>query len=172
MNRTTHLLASIGLTFATCAGMFAQTQRQPPSPAQGISLEFADLNRKVLEMAKDFPEAKYNYKPGPDLRTFGDVIVHFASGNIYAAKIGRGEKVKWDELDPKDYKTKEAIVALLDKSITHATASLKAIPEDYFNKTLSPWLSVIEHAGEHYGQLVVYYRNNGLVPPESRPKAK
>ncbi len=172
MNRTTHLLASIGLTFATCAGMFAQAQRQPPSPAQGISLEFADLNRKVLEMAKDFPEAKYNYKPGPDLRTFGDVIVHFASGNIYAAKIGRGEKVKWDELDPKDYKTKEAIVALLDKSITDATASLKAIPEDYFNKTLSPWLSVIEHAGEHYGQLVVYYRNNGLVPPESRPKAK
>ena len=157
---------------ATCAGMFAQTQRQPPSPAQGISLEFADLNRKVLEMAKDFPEAKYNYKPGPDLRSFGDVIVHFASGNIFAAKAGRGEKVKWDELDPKNYKTKEAIVALLDQSITDATASLKAIPADHFNQTLSPWLGVIEHAGEHYGQLVVYYRNNGLVPPESRPKAK
>jgi hypothetical protein len=30
---------------------------------------------------------------------------------------------------------------------------------------------VIEHAAEHYGQLVVYYRANGLVPPESR-KAK
>jgi len=29
---------------------------------------------------------------------------------------------------------------------------------------------LIEHSGEHYGQLVVYYRNNGLVPPESRPK--
>jgi hypothetical protein len=98
------------------------------------------------------------------------VIVHFASGNIFAAKAGRGEKVKWDELDPKDYKTKQAIVALLDQSITDATASLKAIPADHFNKTLSPWLSVIEHAGEHYGQLVVYYRNNGLVPPESRPK--
>ena len=28
----------------------------------------------------------------------------------------------------------------------------------------------IEHSGEHYGQLVVYYRINGLVPPESRPK--
>jgi hypothetical protein len=27
-----------------------------------------------------------------------------------------------------------------------------------------------EHAGEHYGQLVVYYRLNGIVPPESRPK--
>ena len=29
---------------------------------------------------------------------------------------------------------------------------------------------LIEHSGEHYGQLVVYYRANGLVPPESRPK--
>jgi hypothetical protein len=28
----------------------------------------------------------------------------------------------------------------------------------------------IEHSGEHYGQLVVYYRVAGLVPPESRPK--
>ena len=29
---------------------------------------------------------------------------------------------------------------------------------------------LIEHGGEHYGQLVVYYRLAGLVPPESRPK--
>jgi len=30
--------------------------------------------------------------------------------------------------------------------------------------------SVVEHSGEHYGQLVVYYRINGMVPPESRPR--
>jgi len=29
---------------------------------------------------------------------------------------------------------------------------------------------LVEHSGEHYGQLVVYYRANGLVPPESRKK--
>jgi hypothetical protein len=29
---------------------------------------------------------------------------------------------------------------------------------------------LIEHSGEHYGQLAVYYRIAGLVPPESRPK--
>ena len=29
---------------------------------------------------------------------------------------------------------------------------------------------LIEHSGEHYGQLVVYYRTAGLVPPESRPR--
>jgi hypothetical protein len=26
----------------------------------------------------------------------------------------------------------------------------------------------IEHSAEHYGQLVVYYRANNLVPPDSR----
>jgi hypothetical protein len=30
--------------------------------------------------------------------------------------------------------------------------------------------AAIEHSGEHYGQLVVYYRVSGMVPPESRPK--
>ncbi len=170
MNCTTRLLSSIGLMFATGAILFAQAQRQPPTTVQAINYMFGDINRRVLDMAKDLPEAKYSHKPSADARSFGDVIVHIASGNIFAAKVGRGEKVNWDELDPKDYKTKDAIVALLDKSITDAAASLKAIPAEYFSKTLSPWLAVIEHEGEHYGQLVAYYREMDLVPPESRPK--
>jgi hypothetical protein len=32
-------------------------------------------------------------------------------------------------------------------------------------------LSYLGHASEHYGQLVIYYRLNGLVPPASRPEA-
>ena len=30
------------------------------------------------------------------------------------------------------------------------------------------WMNAIEHSAEHYGQLVVYYRANNLVPPDSR----
>ena len=30
------------------------------------------------------------------------------------------------------------------------------------------WMFVIEDSGGHYGQLVVYYRANNLVPPNSR----
>jgi hypothetical protein len=30
------------------------------------------------------------------------------------------------------------------------------------------WTLAIEHSAEHYGQLVVYYRTNNLVPPDSR----
>jgi uncharacterized damage-inducible protein DinB len=151
------------------ASLFALAQT-PSTPAKSFTAQFEDVNRRLLDMAKDFPAEKYGYRATKDVRSFGEIIVHVASGNAYAAKAGRGEKVKWDEIDPKGYATKAAAVALLGKTIADATATLKATPEDRFAKTAEPWLDVIEHAGEHYGQLVVYYRNNGMVPPESRPK--
>jgi hypothetical protein len=152
---------------ALAAGLAAQ---KPESPATEIAAAFASVNRSVLDMAKDFPADKYDYKLRPEMRTFGAVIVHIASGNVFAAKFGRGEKVKWDELDPANYKTKEQAVALLEKSIADATATLKSRPADSFHKSVEPWLSVVEHAGEHYGLLVAYYRANGIVPPASRKK--
>jgi hypothetical protein len=104
------------------------------------------------------------------MRTFGAVVVHVVSGNIYAAKAGRGENVNWDELDPKDYKTKAAVVALLKKSIADADATLRVLPDDSFAKTIEPWMGVVEHSAEHYGLLVAYSRANGLVPRAPRPK--
>jgi hypothetical protein len=152
---------------ATASFAFAQA---PAATAKSFTAQFEDLNRRLLEMAKDFPEAKYGYRATPDVRSFGEIVVHVSSGNAYAAKAGRGEKANWDEIDPKGYTTKAAMVALLEKTIADANATLKAVPDDRWAKTVQPWLAVIEHAGEHYGQLVVYYRNNGMVPPESRPK--
>lgn len=154
--------------FAAC--LFANAQA-PTTPAQAFANDFQDVNRRLLDMAKDFPEAKYGYRATPDVRSFREVIVHVASGNAYAAKAGRGEKANWDEIDPKRYPTKAAAVALLEKTIADATATLKATPPDRWSKNVEPWLDVTEHAGEHYGQLVVYYRNNGMVPPESRHNA-
>lgn len=121
-------------------------------------------------MVKDFPEDKYSFRLKPEMRSFGEVIVHIASGNVCAAKAGRGENVNWDELDPKNYKTKAEIVSLMQKSIDGSEATLKSLSDDSLNKNVEPWLSVIEHSAEHYGLLVDYYRANGLVPPQSRPK--
>jgi uncharacterized damage-inducible protein DinB len=157
----------VALLFAASFCALAQT---PSTPAKSFAAAFEDVNRRLLDMAKDFPEDKYGYRATKDVRSFGDIVVHVASGNAYAAKAGRGEKANWDEIDPKGYATKAAKVALLEKTIADATAALKATPENQWAKTVQPWLAVIEHAGEHYGQLVVYYRNNGMVPPESRPK--
>jgi len=135
-----------------------------------LRTEYSSINKKILDMAKDFPENKYDFRLKPEMRSFGEVIVHIASGNAYAAKAGKGEKANWDEIDAKGYKTKASIVALLQKAITDSEGVLKGLPPDAFTKSIQPWLSVTEHSAEHYGLLVAYYRANGIVPPESRPK--
>ncbi len=162
-------LALCALALAGAA--FAQGQPKPPSAAEALKRNFEYVNQKILEMAQDFPADKYSYKLRPEMRTFGAVIVHVASGNIFAAKAGMGQKVKWDdqEQDPSKFPTRADCVALLKKSITDANAALKTNPEGPA-KNMQPFLSVLQHASEHYGLLVAYYRANGLVPPESRPK--
>ncbi len=164
----TFYLAS--LTAVTFAALLAQTQQPAPTTAQSTRGHFISVNRRVLEMAKDFPEDKYGYRLKPEMRSFNEVMVHITSGTIYAAKIGRGEKANWDELDPKNYPTKAAVVALMEKANADAEAVVKGLPDDSFTKSVEPWTEVMEHTAEHYGLLVAYYRANRLVPPASRPK--
>ena len=156
------------LIISQCSLMFGQGTTN--TPGQSLQRHFDSIHRKVLEMAKDFPEDRYDYRLKPEMRSFGELIVHIAGGTVYAARAGRGEKVEWNDLDAKDYKTKAAIVALMQKSIADADATLKSLPNEACVKSVEPWLSVTEHSAEHYGLLVAYYRANGLVPPESRPK--
>jgi hypothetical protein len=148
-----------------------QGQQKTPTAAEVLSRNFDYVNNKILEMAEDFPADKYNFKLTPEMRTFGAVIVHIASGDIYAAKAGNGQSVKWDdqEQDPAKFPTKADCAALLKKSIDDANQALKANPEGP-KKNMQPFLAVLQHSSEHYGLLVAYYRANGLVPPESRPK--
>ncbi len=85
--------------------------------------------------------------------------------------------------DPKrdQYKSKADIVAFVKKSFADGAAAIQSKGEkglttevvyfpDQKARVLDIAYGLIEHSGEHYGQLVVYYRLAGLVPPESRPK--
>jgi len=85
--------------------------------------------------------------------------------------------------DPKreQYKSKADIVAFVKKSFADGAAAIQSKGEKglitevvYYPQQKARVLDIayglIEHSGEHYGQLVVYYRLAGLVPPESRPK--
>ncbi|HJZ96179.1 MAG TPA: DinB family protein [Candidatus Solibacter sp.] len=169
---TWQLRTGCALLMAAALALVAQ-QRQPPTPAQQIINNVNGVNRRILEMAKDFPEEKYNFRATPEVRSFGEVILHVMAGNTYGAKVARGvPDANWDkeEVDPKNYHGKAEIVAAFEKSANDAADALKALPPETFSKSLAPWPSVIEHGGEHYGQLVVYYRLNGMVPPASRPK--
>src|SRR5204862_1041731 len=122
-------------------------------------------------MAEDFPADKYDYKPTPDVRSFADVMRHVAFWNYFVAKRARGEKADGsaNELSKTEAADKASIVAALKKSMAEGSAALQASTA-VTGKQLDLWVAFIEHSGEHYGQLVVYYRLNGIVPPASRPQ--
>jgi hypothetical protein len=145
-------------------------QQGPPPPEKALPAQLNGITKQVLDMAVDFPAEKYDFKATPEVRSFREVIVHAMSGTAYAAKIAHGQTAKWDELDAAKYTDKAAAVAEFKKIAADLEAALKTLPATRFAGSPEPWVSVIEHTGEHYGQLVVYYRLNKMVPPASRPK--
>ena len=170
MNRKFVLATELFLALVAFPAFAQNALRPTPEVVRG---HFLSINRKILDMAKDFPEDKYDFRLKPEMRSFREIIVHIAGGNIYAAKAGRGENVAWDdnlELDPKNYKTKADVVAMFEKTVNDADAALQALSDSAFAKTVDPWVDVTEHSAEHYGLLVAYFRANGIVPPASRPK--
>jgi hypothetical protein len=64
----------------------AQDAKKAPGPALSMSEEvleqWNDIGRKLIAMAEDFPEEKYDYKPAPESRTFRANILH-AAGSMY-----------------------------------------------------------------------------------------
>jgi len=156
----------------TAYGQEGAKPKKPPTPTEAILANWNDVGSRLVTMAEDWPEDKYDYKLAPTTRTFQEVILHIAGSNydminkMAKAKVGDGRN------DPavSDYKTKAATVAFLKKSIEDGAAEAKKQGDPGVLKLLEYWDGYTEHMGEHYGLLVAYYRASRQVPPESRPK--
>jgi uncharacterized damage-inducible protein DinB len=159
-----------------------EAPKPPPNPSQAMLDAWNDIGRKLIAMAEDFPEDKYDFKPNPAQRSFAEQLLHAANGNYYFIGPAKGEKPPSNDPKRSDYRTKAAIVDYVKKSFAEGAALIKSKGDSGMNDLfVDPFANqqarisegawgLIEHAGEHYGQLVVYYRVAGLVPPESRPK--
>ena len=157
---------------------------KPADPESKVVLDsWNDIGRKLIAMAEDFPEDKYDFKPNPAERTFAEQLLHAAGANYFFTNPVMGQKPPAGE-DPKrdQYKTKADVVAFVKKSFADGAAAIQSKGDKGITGTIVDSFAhqqvrvidyaygFIEHCGEHYGQLVVYYRAAGLVPPESRPK--
>lgn len=169
-------LVAVAIVFGLLANghiSHAQAPAAKPDPVlRDVLLEqWTDIGQKVIKMAEDFPADKYDYRPTPDVRSFADVMRHVAFWHTYVQKTARGEKAdaKQNELSKADYPTKDKIVAALKQNFADATAELKKANANPSAKFAGLFVTFTEHTAEHYGQLVVYYRLNKLVPPASRP---
>jgi hypothetical protein len=142
------------------------------TPTEAMLANWNDIGNRLIAMAQDWPEDKYSYRPNADVRTFQQVLLHIAGSNYDMLNHATGTKAGDARNDPAvaDYKTKEQTVAFLKKSVADGAAEIQKEGDAGVVKNLYYWVGYDEHMGEHYGQLVAYYRNNGVVPPESRPK--
>ena len=154
-----------------------------PSPSQAVLETWNDIGRKLIAMAEDFPEDKYDFKPKPEQRSFAQQLLHAAGANYFFTNLALGEKAPTEE-EPKreQFKTKADVVNYVKKSFADGAAAIKAKGDKGMDALVTDPFSnqqtrigdmaygFIEHSGEHYGQLVGYYRMAGMVPPESRPK--
>ena len=166
----------------------AQTQTQSPQPAQSRADEMLRMwnaiGDKLVAMAQDFPEDKYDFKVQKDERTFALNLLHAAalyfvlirrvSGLNIGPDFGEGDNPSRDL-----FKTKADVVKFVQEAVADGA---KVIQEQgdagldktsrFFGNRLAHnsyiWAFAIEHSAEHYGQLVVYYRANNMVPPDSR----
>jgi hypothetical protein len=172
----------------------AQVQAPKSTAANG---QLADLikdwqtqKEMLLKVAEAMPVDKFAYKPTPQQRTFGEQILHIAIGNVelislLGTKRPRPFNVKVDSARPIPESavkaTKEEIVAMLSKAYDFGTAVLNEQTPASINLLLNKdtvyfgastrarvvW-SLLSHAMDIYGQMVVYLRLNGIVPPASR----
>ena len=175
--------ASLFIVSAGAQAPSASPAPKPPDSQSKVLLDsWNDIGRKLIAMAEDMPEDKYDSKPTPAQRSFAEQLLHAAGGNYFFINPAKG--IDPPKGDPKraDYKTKAAVVDYVKKSFADGAdliqskgdSGLGDLMIDPFSKNQARFSDFawgfIEHSGEHYGQLVVYYRVAGLVPPESRPK--
>ncbi len=181
------LSAALAAGLAVFSAAAQEKKNEPPKPAasasQAILEQWNDVGRKLIAMAEDFPEDKYEFKPKPEQRSFREQLLHAADSNYYFTNPATGQKMPAEEDPSKSkLKTKAEVVAFVKKSVADGAAAIKAKGDAGMSETIvDPFANqqvrlgdlaygLIEHSGEHYGQLAVYYRVAGMVPPESRPK--
>jgi uncharacterized damage-inducible protein DinB len=186
--------SSLRSTFAILSLLAAIALPAEAQHAQHASTVLADLRAdveevesKMLGLARAIPEDKYSWRPAAGVRSIGEVLLHVAADNYlipaalgFAADASTG--IKGD-----DYKTalafekrtmnKAATIAELEKSFAHLKKTLSDTPGARLNQSVSmfgmnltgqkAWIMATTHVHEHLGQMIVYARSNGVVPPWS-----
>jgi len=190
MKRCSLALVAITLLAVVGTSLYIEGQSQDPAPqpARSRSDEMLDrwhgIGNKLIAMAQDFPEDKYDFKLQKDQRTFAQNLLHAAaldfvlirriSGSNLGPDFGGGDNPSRDV-----FKTKADVVKFVQEAVADGAkviqqqgdAGLDNTSKFFGNRLAhnsSIWTFAIEHSAEHYGQLVVYYRANNLVPPDSR----
>jgi uncharacterized damage-inducible protein DinB len=169
------------LTTAVCAA-------EPAPVAKLYDGEIKAVESELVPLAEAMPADKYDFRPTEgafkDVRTFGQQVKHIATVLYMVAAASQGQKPPVDlangDNGPDSIKTKAEIVQYLKDAFAFGhkmTNMLTAQNQMELVKTPfggpdQPRAGIahvaVWHSFDHYGQMVVYARMCGVVPPASR----
>ena len=163
-------------------------QSAPPF-STSIERLFNKVESDIVSSAKAMPENKFSFTPeslqikGSDfkgVRTFAGQIMHLATDNILIWSAITGDPVRPDITDvngPGTISSKNDVLKYLHDSFDIGRKAMSAINEktamdliEFRGRKLSKLDLIfygLTHSNEHYGQMVVYLRMCGIIPPAS-----
>lgn len=131
----------------------------------------------IIKSAEQMPEKYYSFRPAKEVRTFGELIAHIAESNYEMAAIAKGEVPPITKVNP----TKKEAVEALKKSFEYNDEVRKKLTEEQKDKLVQfmghrqPARNVLDfsifHSLQHYGNIIVYMRLKGLIPPSSQSES-
>jgi uncharacterized damage-inducible protein DinB len=165
----------------------AKPNEEPRSVSQVLDGSAANMEKEFVSAAEAMPEDKYGFAPSSGefkgVRTFALQVKHVAAVNYILGASILQEKPPVEvagESGPDSITTKADIVKYLKASFEYAHKAIGTINEKNFlapikwpfgdrpSSRLEVAGVVTSHGFDHYGQIVVYLRSNGIVPPASR----
>jgi uncharacterized damage-inducible protein DinB len=164
------------------AAVAAQDRVDPM--AATVTQWFTMVERSFVSLADAMPADRWSFAPKDGdfkgVRTFGQQVKHVACANYaFFNEVEHKEPPpNCEEGGPSPATTKAELMQYLRDSFTYAgqvmrrltpANALDPVEGPYGGKTTRLGISTLAvwHATDHYGQLVVYLRMNGIVPPAS-----
>jgi uncharacterized damage-inducible protein DinB len=135
-----------------------------------LAERWEQTSAKLAELAESIPAEKFEIEPIDGIRTCAGVLRHVAFWNRYVADsiVGKPANDEANELPAAEYANKESILKEVRRSSKDVASVLRHHRTTFGPKTAELMITFIEHTSEHYGQLAVYARLMGFVPPASR----
>ena len=163
-----------------------QAQNANVEPAQAMNTLIGLLEGQIVPAAKAMPVEKYSFAPSSTampgasfdgVRTFASEVAHVAVVNYLIFGASSGIKPDVDVKAISQLKTKDELVAALEKSFVfaHKAAAMLTVANAFepveiggHQTRLTGEAYGVAHGFDHYGQMVEYLRMNGIVPPASQ----
>lgn len=134
---------------------------------------------QVVQLAEAFSEDQYNWRPAEGVNSVAEALLHVAGANYYlASKMGFPPPEDVNMMSLGKISGKDNIIAALKKSNEFVLDKIMMVQNSELNEEvdfgfakmnkMGGLLAMMEHNGEHKGQLIAYARSNGVVPPWSK----